>query len=188
MVESKRSIRKAMKTAFTQIDPETHADISNALQTVLFESDLWATARSIGVYLSVGNEWDTRKIVDQALAEGKHVAVPKTIPETKELVFYEMTDWAQINEKGYFGLEEPNTDVTQPMAKDDIELLIVPGLVFTLSGYRIGFGGGFYDRFLVDYIHPTVSLAHSKQFVDSFPMESFDIPVQFLVTEQGIVK
>lgn len=188
MAESKKSIRNAMRTAFAQIEKDTHDEISAQLQKVLFASEIWASAHSIGVYLSVGNEWDTRNIVNQALAEGKRVAVPKTIPEMKELVFYEMTDWAQINDKGYFGLEEPNTEVTQPMAKDDIELLIVPGLVFMLTGHRIGFGGGYYDRYLADYIHPTVSLAHTKQFVDSFPVEPFDIPVQFLVTEQGIKK
>lgn len=188
MVESKESIRKAMNVAFAQMDEKRHQEISNELQTVLFRSELWKKAKSIGVYLSIGNEWDTRNIVNQALYEGKHVAVPKTIPKTKELIFYEMTDWTQIMDKGYFGLNEPNVEMTKPMHKDQIELLIVPGLIFTPTGYRIGFGGGYYDRYLVDYIHPTASLTHTKQFVDSFPIEPFDLPVQYLVTENGILE
>lgn len=187
MVESKDSIRKAMQTAFSKLDEKEHDDISDELQAVLFASDLWKQANTIGVYLSVGSEWDTRNIVEQALAEGKRVAVPKTIPDTKGLVFYEMTDWAQIIEDGHYGLAEPDIEETDPIDKNDMDLLIVPGLVFTKNGYRIGFGGGYYDRFLTDFIHPTASLVHTRQIVDSFPIESFDIPVHYLITEQGII-
>lgn len=188
MVESKESIRKAMQAAFSQLDEKRHQDISKQLQTALFQTDLWKNAQTIGTYLSIEKEWDTRNIVGQALKEGKRVAVPKTIPDTKELVFYEMDEWADINEKGYFGLDEPDVTRTRPVEKDALDLLIVPGLVFTTSGYRIGFGGGYYDRYLDDFIHPTVSLVHSKQFVESFPLEAHDIPVQYLVTEHGLLK
>lgn len=188
MVQSKESLRKAMRAAFSQIDEKDHQEISEQLQKELFQTSLWKDAHAIGVYLSVNNEWDTRKIVDQALKEGKRVAVPKTIPDTKELIFYEMKDWTDINGKGHFGLEEPNVDITEPVDKDAIDLLIVPGLVFTTSGYRIGFGGGYYDRYLEDFINPTVSLAHTKQFVESFPLEAHDIPVQYLITEKGLLK
>lgn len=187
MVESKQSIRTAMKTAFAQIDKTEHQKISQQLHEVLFASDLWKNTQTIGTYLSVGAEWDTRAIVNQALAEGKKVAVPKTVHKTKALVFFEMKDWSQIVENGYFGLDEPNPEVTALIDKNDINLLLVPGLVFTKNGYRVGFGGGYYDRYLKDFIHPTVSLVHTNQFVDSFPIEPFDIPVHYLVTEAGII-
>lgn len=98
-----------------------------------------------------------------------------------------MTDWSQINKDGYFGLDEPDVKKTTPVKKDAIDLLIVPGLVFTKKGYRVGFGGGYYDRYLTDFTQPTVSLVHTKQFVEDFPIEPFDIPVQYLVTEKGII-
>ena len=187
MVERKSSIRKAMKVAFAQMDKDEQQEVSLTLQDVLFESDLWQKAQTIGTYLSVGSEWDTRAIVNRAFQDGKKVAVPKTIPKTKELIFYEMTDWSQINKDGYFGLDEPDVEKTTPVKKDAIDLLIVPGLVFTKKGYRVGFGGGYYDRYLTDFIQPTVSLVHTKQFVEDFPIEPFDIPVQYLVTEKGII-
>lgn len=187
MVESKSSIRKAMRTAFSKIDEKEHDDISDELQAVLFASDLWQKSKTIGLYLSVGKEWDTRNIVNRAFEEDKRVAVPKSIHDSKELIFYEITDWSQVIENGYYGLDEPDVEQTHPLDKDDIDLLIVPGLVFTKNGYRVGFGGGYYDRFLTDFIHSTASLVHTKQIVESFPIESFDIPVNYLITEQGII-
>ena len=188
MVKSKGSIRKAMKVARAQIDETERQDISQQLHEVLFASDLWQQAETIGTYLSVGSEWDTRQIVDQALKEGKKVAVPKTVHKTKDLIFYEMKDWSQIVQDGYFGLDEPDPNQTKSVEKDAIQLLLVPGLVFTKEGYRVGFGGGYYDRYLKDFIHPTVSLVHTNQLVEDFPIEPFDIPVHYLVTEQGMLK
>lgn len=186
MPESKERFREEMLTSFAQIGEEEHQEISNALQKRLFQSGLWENADTIAVYLSVRNEWDTRKIVEKAWADGKRVAIPKTIPDTKELIFYAITDWSQTV-KGPFSLEEPNTEETSVVEKDEIELMLVPGLVFTKEGYRIGFGGGYYDRFLADFIYPTVSLVHTNQLIDSFYIESFDIPVNYMITEQGII-
>lgn len=186
MTASKKEIRKEMIAAFAQIDKEKHGEISRQLQERLFQSGLWQNAETIAVYLSMGDEWDTRKIVEQAFLDGKKVSVPKTIPDTKELIFYELTSPTQTVQ-GNFGLEEPDVAITKPVDKDAIELLIVPGLAFTQNGYRVGFGGGYYDRYLTDFIHPTASLVYTNQFIDTFPIEPFDIPVNYLITEKGII-
>lgn len=186
MTESKKSIRKAMTAAFKQMDEGERADISRQLQENLFQSELWENAETIGVYLSMGMEWDTHEVVAQAFLEDKHVTVPKTIPDSKELIFYRITDPSQTI-KGNFGLEEPDIQVTTAKDKDAIDLLIVPGLVFTQNGYRVGFGGGYYDRYLANFVHTTASLVHTNQFVDTFPIEPFDIPINYLITEQGVI-
>lgn len=186
MPESKKQFRKQMVSAFAQISDEERREISEVLQTRLFASGLWENAETIAVYLSVGNEWDTRKIVEKAWADGKRVAVPKTIPDTKEMIFYALENWSQTV-PAPFNLEEPNVEDTVPVTKDEIELMIVPGLVFTKEGYRIGFGGGYYDRYLAGFIHPTASLVHTNQLTESFYIEPFDIPVNYLITEQGII-
>lgn len=186
MPESKKRFREEMLAAFAQLETAEHEEISNALQKRLFQSGLWENAETIAVYLSVRNEWDTRKIVEQAWADGKRVAIPKTIPDTKDMIFYAITDWSQTV-KGPFQLEEPNIEETVRVEKEEMELMLVPGLVFTKEGYRIGFGGGYYDRFLADFIHPTASLVHTNQLTDSFYIEAFDIPVNYLITEQGII-
>ena len=186
MTESKKQLREEMLASFAQLSEEEHSKISNQLQQRLFQSGLWENAKTIAVYLSVRNEWDTRKIVEQAWEDGKKVAIPKTIPDTKEMFFYEIPDWSQTV-KGPFQLEEPNVRETNCVKKEAIELMIVPGLVFTNEGYRIGFGGGYYDRYLADFVHPTASLVHTNQLTDTFSIEPFDIPISYLITEQGII-
>lgn len=175
-----------MLLSLSKMDKTERNEISDQIHQYLFQSDLWRDAQTIGVYLSVGDEWDTREIVKRAFEEGRDVVVPKTIPDTKELVFYRITDLSQTV-RGHFNLEEPDMEVTEPIDKDDINLLIVPGLVFTENGYRIGFGGGYYDRFLTDFVHSTISILHSSQIVDTFAVEQFDIPVNYLITEKGII-
>lgn len=186
MSEEKKIARETMLQSLSKIEESERAKISDQIQQHLFESELWKEAKTIGVHLSMGNEWDTRKIVDQAFDEGKRVVIPKTFPETKELVFYQITDVSQTV-SGPFNLEEPDVELTEATKKDAIDLLIVPGLIFTRNGYRIGFGGGYYDRFLADFIHPTVSILHSSQIVDTFGVEHFDIPVSYLITEKGMI-
>lgn len=80
-----------------------------------------------------------------------------------------------------FGVEEPL--VFEKVVKDEIDLLIVPGLIFSSEGYRIGFGGGYYDRFLKDFQGPTVSLAFGEQIRDDWQPENFDIPVAKIITD-----
>src|SRR5699024_8900956 len=97
-----------------------------------------------------------------------------------------VTNFEQVR-RGHFGMEEPVPEKTQKIEKQQIDLMIVPGLIYNESGYRIGFGGGYYDRFLSDFSHATLALLHSDQLVSSFPVEKFDIPVAFLVTEEGMI-
>lgn len=186
MGKEKKVVRKTMLLSLSKIDERERNEISNQIQQHLFQSDLWRNAQTIGVYLSIGDEWDTREIVNRAFEEGRSVVIPKTIPDTKELVFYRISNLNQTV-MGPFKLEEPDVEVTESVDKDDIDLLIVPGLAFTRDGYRIGFGGGYYDRFLADFVHPTVSILHSSQIVDTFSVEHFDIPVNYLVTEKGFI-
>ncbi|MBO1306563.1 5-formyltetrahydrofolate cyclo-ligase [Enterococcus sp. 669A] len=141
-----------------------------------FQSDLWQAAKSVGVTIATDFEFPTAPLIQQALAEGKKVAVPKSLPK-RQLVFY----W--INESttfvaSKFGVEEPVSEaVADPT---ELDLIIVPGLIFKNNGYRIGFGGGFYDRFLSSYSGKTASFVFSEQLMESWQPEPFDLPVQQL--------
>lgn len=125
-------------------------------------------------------EWDTVPIIEKAWEEGKRVAVPKCLPNRK-MSFYQLDHFNQLV-KGMHDIPEPNPDQTIIIEKNNIDLLIVPGIVFSPNGYRIGFGGGYYDRFLADFRNETVSLASHHQMVDQLPIDSFDIPVQHIIT------
>ena len=116
-------------------------------------------------------------MLEQALLEGKRVAVPKVYGE--EMKFIYLTDLTQVS-KGYAGIPEPIADT--PVAGDQTALVLMPGLVFDPQGHRIGYGGGFYDKFLSqEPQHPTVALCYDFQVVEKLETESFDIPVDLVL-------
>lgn len=186
MVKNKETLRKSMQEKLSELSKKERESISKKLQEKLFQSELWKKADSIGIYLSFGTEWDTREIIKQAWNMNKKIAIPKTIPSKKEMNFYQINDYSEV-EKGHMGIEEPIVEKAQYVNKKEIDLLIVPGLIFSEKGYRIGFGGGYYDRFLADFIHPTLSLVWSNQLVESIPINQYDLPVQYILTENGFI-
>lgn len=153
----------------------------------LLHTDLWKNASSVGITISQGFEWDTKAIIEAAWNDNKQVSVPKCDPSIKALTFYQLTTYEQL-EVVYYNLKEPNPDQSQETEKSTIDLLIVPGLLFDPSGYRIGFGGGYYDRFLTNFPNTTVSLISKGQLVKEIPKEKFDLPVNYLITEDGLYR
>lgn len=186
MVVDKQKLRESMKEELGRLNEQERLAISKELHEELFQSKLWEEAETVGIYISFGTEWDTRNIIEEAFNSGKTIAIPKTFPETRKMDFYQITDQSQVKE-GHFGIQEPNIEKATYLDKDKIDLLVVPGLVFSKDGYRIGFGGGYYDRFLVDFIHPTVSLVSKRQLQETLPINEYDLPVNYLITEDGII-
>ncbi|MGX7195429.1 5-formyltetrahydrofolate cyclo-ligase [Enterococcus olivae] len=150
------------------------------IRELFFSSRLWKEARVIGLVRSTSFEFDTAPIVARALKEKKVVVIPKSLP-AKQLAFYEVDEQTSYRTTN-FGVEEPisNSYVT----KDEIDLLLVPGIVFSSKGYRIGFGGGFYDRYLSDFEGKTCSLVFSEQLNDDWEPFTFDQPVARIYTDQ----
>ena len=134
-------------------------------------------AQTIYGYLPYNQEVRTVPMLEQALADGKRVAVPKVYGE--EMKFIYLTDLSQVS-AGYAGIPEPISD--GPVADDETALVLMPGLVFDPQGHRIGYGGGFYDKFLSrEPRHPTVALCYDFQMVDQMETERFDIPVDLVL-------
>ena len=134
-------------------------------------------AQTIYGYLPYNQEVRTVPMLEQALADGKRVAVPKVYGE--EMKFIYLTDLSQVS-AGYAGIPEPISD--GPVADDETTLVLMPGLVFDPQGHRIGYGGGFYDKFLSrEPRHPTVALCYDFQMVDQLETERFDIPVDLVL-------
>lgn len=183
----KKELRKVAKERLSNIDNKTRKKISNQLIRQLVSSDLWKQAGTIGVTVSSGFEWDTEPIIEQGWKEGKTIVVPKCTPRNRQLDFYHLENFDQL-EDSFYNLREPNPDVTTKVDKQAIDVLIVPGLLYDKRGYRIGFGGGYYDRFLADFPNKTVSVFYSEQLLDEVPNELYDLPVQALLTEKGFVE
>ncbi|WP_156854749.1 5-formyltetrahydrofolate cyclo-ligase [Oceanobacillus sp. AG] len=182
----KLNLRNLAKDRLTNLSSVERAEIEEKIVQNLTSSDLWNQASTVGVTVSGGLEWDTEPLIRKGWQEGKTVTVPKCVPEERRLDFYQLDDFEQL-EASYFNLREPNPHETVKVEKREIDLLIVPGLIFDKRGYRVGFGGGYYDRFLTDFPNRTVSVLYSGQLVEEVPAEPFDIPVDYLVTENGFL-
>ncbi|WP_370642262.1 5-formyltetrahydrofolate cyclo-ligase [Virgibacillus salidurans] len=181
----KLQLRKSAIEKLKNIPEKTKQTIEKQLIDHLVNSTLWKEADTVGITMSQGFEWDTTAIIEAAWKQNKIVCVPKCIPQEKKLTFYQLDSYDQL-EVVYYNLMEPKPNETREIDKAAIDLLIVPGLLFDKGGFRIGFGGGYYDRFLMDYPNETVSLLHGSQLVEKIPREEFDLPVKHLITEDGI--
>ena len=170
---NKKELRKAIrerKRAMTELEIQQK---SEALCRLFLESVEYRNARSIYGYLPYNQEVRTVPMLEQALRDGKRVAVPKCYED--EMRFIWMEDLSQV-EKGYAGIPEPVAD--EPVADDETALVLMPGMAFDPQGHRIGYGGGFYDKFLAREVnHPTLALCYDFQMVEYLETEEFDIPV-----------
>jgi 5-formyltetrahydrofolate cyclo-ligase len=182
---NKKDLRKKTITKLKSLSVIQKLEIEQRLRNRLFHSESWKKAKTIGITISQGFEWDTEPIIEKAWDEGKAVCVPKCFAN-KEMFFYRIHDFQQL-EKGLYDIPEPNPEKATNVNKQEIDLLIVPGVVFGENGYRIGFGGGYYDRFLVDFPNETISMASHFQVINQIPINSFDIPVQYIVMEEDMI-
>lgn len=165
-----RSFIKAQKRAMT---PQQIEEKSRLLTEQFLQTEHYRNAKTVYGYLPYNQEVRTVPLLEQAIRDGKRVAVPKVYGE--EMRFIYMTDLTKA-EKGFGGIPEPVSD--EPVAEDPEALVLMPGLAFDKEGHRIGYGGGFYDRFLEqEPNHPTVALCYDFQVLPGLQTEEHDIPV-----------
>ena len=168
--KARRDSIRAQKRAMTEAQIQS---ASEALGKLFLASEQYRNAKTIYGYLPYNQEVRTTPMLAQALKDGKQVAVPKVYGD--EMRFILLTDLSQV-EKGYSNIPEPIAD--GPIANDPTALVLMPGLAFDKAGHRIGYGGGFYDRFLAEEPnHPTLALCYAFQMLPSIETEEFDIPV-----------
>ncbi|KZE66425.1 5-formyltetrahydrofolate cyclo-ligase [Fictibacillus phosphorivorans] len=181
---NKSEWRKKIKQELLHTSEEDRITKSKAISNQLFDTTEWRKAQSIGITVSRKFELDTANIIKRAWEEGKKVGVPKCYSADKQMEFREIRSYEQL-ENVYMDLYEPKKDETPLIPSEQIDLIIVPGLVFDKTGYRIGYGGGYYDRYLYAYSGQKISLAYTFQTTDKLPHEEFDIPVDQIITEDG---
>jgi len=180
-------MRSVTLKQLTELSDKEYQQLSKEIHKHLFSFSKWNKANTVAVTVSRGREVDTFPIIKQAWTEKKTVVVPKCDPGTNTMEFRSITSFDQL-EKVFYGLKEPILSETSAVKNSVIDLILVPGICFDKNGYRIGYGGGYYDRYLVDYKNDTVSLAFSCQVTDEVPREAHDVPVSTLITEQGVMK
>ncbi len=179
-------LRKKILRERAKIPLSTRENYSERINKLIKSTSYYKNSKTIMVFLSFNHEVDTHKFIKDAISEGKRIVVPISIHETRELIPSELKDFNEL-EIGYFNILTPKEEFIRPVAKEEIELIIVPGIVFDSHGFRIGYGGGYYDRFLSDIAKkvPKIAIGFSMQLIEQVPRESFDIPVDMIVTEKG---
>lgn len=183
-MKTKLELRTYGKEVLKKMSEEEKKEKEQEIYLALLNSQLWEKASTIGCTIAQAHEVETAPIIELAWQEGKKVVVPKCTPKESHLDFHELSSFDQL-ETVYFGLQEPVPTLCPVYEPNSIDLMLVPGLIFDLNGYRIGYGGGYYDRYLATYANQTVALATEAQLVESVPFEEYDVPVNHIVTEKG---
>lgn len=169
----KRQLRQFIREKKRAMTPEQIELASRKLTELFLATEEYRAAKTIYGYLPYNQEVRTIPLLRQALLDGKQVAVPKVYGD--EMRFILLPDLDRVT-RGYSGIPEPVDD--GPVADDPTALVLMPGLAFDKDGRRIGYGGGFYDKFLAaEPTHPTVALCYEFQIVPHIPAEEFDVPV-----------
>ena len=169
----KKILRKETIAVMKRLPESVKTQADEQLTQRLLELPAFQEAQTLATYLSMGHEFSTASLIVAGRQLGKRGCVPRTYPQGRmEFVEYD----PDILEKTRFGLLEPN-EQGKVVDKAEIDLIHVPGLVFQSKGYRIGYGGGYYDRYLADYTGKTVSTIYSIQQKE-FQPDVFDQAVQ----------
>ncbi len=171
----KKNLRSRIKLQKKALSEAQISLASEKLLQMLVAHPLYQNARSIYGYLSYNEEVRTEPILRRAQQDGKRIAVPKVFGETMQFLWL---DWDKVS-LGYKGIPEPTDG---EFADDTNALVLMPGLAFDADGHRIGYGGGFYDRFLQNEPHPTIALCYNFQLFDHLDTEEHDIPVDAVLS------
>ena len=154
---------------------------SKQVQDNLRKIDFFRNAKSVGCYYSIGSEVRTQDILHEILNSGKDVSLPKV--EKNNLVFRKIKSLSEL-EQGNFSVMEPKESC--PTVKK-MDVIVVPAIALTREGYRLGYGFGYYDRYLSSKKSKTIALTYSKQVVRSFPHSDHDVRIDCMVTEDEII-
>ena len=176
----KSELRKQVLHEMKAIPRTQKVTLDLALTERLLQHPFYQEAKIIATYLSFSHEFQTQGLIEQALRDGKKVLIPKTYPKGRmDFVVYHPQQLVKTS----FGLLEPQGDL-EVVDASQIDLIHVPGLAFTTEGYRIGYGGGYYDRYLKHFSGHTLSTVYHYQVQDFIP-ENHDIPVEEVLIDEG---
>lgn len=174
---SKKEMRKSTLALMRGLNEKVKTKADHFLFQQLIEHEKFVNAQHIGIVLSMPHEVQTDPIIQYALDHHKSVYVPSTNYDKHIMQFQQLEDLNQlaVDEKS---IRYVNADTP---VKNDLDLVVVPGVIFNHAGYRIGYGGGYFDQFLSQYQPSTISLVYDIQLSDQIPVEPHDYPVQELI-------
>lgn len=154
-------------------------------QLIFFSA--YQTAKTILTYLPIKNEPDTLPLINNAWEQKKQVLIPVTQAENNSLIPSRLKNLNELT-RGIYNILTPKPEYLRPVNPDNVDICILPGVAFDRQGYRLGYGGGYFDRFLpklrTDCLK--IALAYDFQILDCLPRTKFDIPVDTIITETSV--
>lgn len=184
----KTDLRKHFKDLRASIPAQERAAIDKRIAQKVLALPAWQEANLLLPYLSFGAEVETRPLIEAAWAQNKTVALPRCMEGTRTMKWYKVENFAGLV-KSNLGVEEPPEDPAHEVnpANFTHPLVLVPGLTFDTAGYRLGYGGGFYDTFLANFEGTSVGLCRSCQLSEQVPaLDPHDLPVDMVITDEVI--
>lgn len=181
----KRAARRTLRAQIAALDEKELEKSDEAIYNNLSALPELREARRVFLYLSVRREVDTRRLIRSLLEEGKTVALPVSLPEGQ--MFFAEYEPGNLTDGSVVPIPEPDADAPR-LEPEDGDLILVPALTFDLTGYRLGQGGGYYDRFLSAHDLFSVGLARDRLLLEEVPREAHDCAVRCLVTESRVLR
>jgi len=189
MILDKYETRKALLNKRNLLELYEIKEYSELICTKIKQLQQYKQANTVFAYIDAKNEVATFSLIQDDIDEGKTVCLPLTIKNSVELEFYRVFDLDKDLQKGYYGILEPIPNVERIVLPEDADLIIVPGVAFDLNLNRIGYGKGYYDRFLskVSKNVPKIALAYDFQVLESISEGENDIKMDMIITEKRII-
>lgn len=185
-MRSKRQLRSEIESLKSSLSLEKRREYDKNIYETVMKSQFYKNSSIIFIFVSYNNEVDTHSIIKKAIEDGKIICVPKIISKKDGMKAVRIGDFNDLY-PGAYGILEP-LDFSNTIEPSNIDTIFLPGVAFDLSGGRVGYGGGFYDRFLKNAADNTnkIALSYSFQLMDSVPMEKEDERIDGIITEKGI--
>lgn len=181
----KTQLRNKYKNIRNNLDSSKKAVIDKEIFEKIISLECYKKCEMIITFVSTSIEVDTLELINYSLSLGKKVAVPKCIDGTREMEFHCIDSLSQLS-PGAFGVLEPTGDKTSRIFDFDNSVCLVPGLAFDYDGYRLGYGKGYYDRFLSNYNSEKIGVCYCSCIAKHLPRGRFDKNVDILITEKYI--
>ncbi len=189
MIEEKKALRKFFAQVRDAICAEEYAEINRQILHNIIASQYYKNAETIFTYVSFGSEVDTSALIKEALSNGKRVAVPKCNLSEHTICFYEIKSLSQLKE-GAYKIPEPSDELLENGAVKLIEkadLAIIPALAFDKRGMRLGYGGGYYDRFLKDFDGISIGVSPRQCITEKLPTGEYDCAVDVVFCPEEMI-
>lgn len=183
----KNELRQQYRTLRKGMTPEEKRQKDQAIFEQITVSSYYKQADTLLCFVSTPLEIDTHRLIDFALSQGKRVAVPKCLDQAGTMAFFVIRSFDDM-EKSTFSLWEPRAEKCEALLDVRASICIVPGFSFDPEGYRLGYGKGYYDRFLSKYSEIKIGICYNNCVAPKLPHGRFDVPVDYLFTEKYVKK